>query len=166
MVEVQRQLHAGADVNATNLYTQTPLHIATEVGDAKMVEFLISVKANINAIEYHGNTPLFFAINGGHIEIVKQLISAGVDIFAIGHDTWNPATPLHIAIQAGHMSIVELLIEKKADIEAIADDVKKSTPMRMAIENSRPDIMQYLINQGATYMITTYKRHVRKDKSR
>ena len=150
IAEMQRQLHAGADVNTTNRYSETPLHIATEVGDAKMVGFLISAKANINATEYHGHTPLFIAIDGGHIEIVKQLISAGVDIFAIGHDRWNPTTPLHIAIKAGHMSIVKLLIEKKADIEAIADDVKKSTPMRMAIENSRPDIMQYLINQGAT----------------
>jgi ankyrin repeat protein len=150
IAEMQRQLHAGADVNTTNRYSETPLHIATEVGDAKMVAFLISAKANIHATEYHGHTPLFFAIDGGHIEIVKQLISAGVDIFAIGHDTWNPTTPLHIAIKAGHMSIVKLLIEKKADIEATANDVKKSTPMRIAIENNRLDIMQYLINQGAT----------------
>jgi len=73
----------GAQVDAYDLNNVTPLHIAAEVGDKELVEFLIlEGGAFVNSIDDVGETPLFYALRGQHSEVVKRLVELKANLFA------------------------------------------------------------------------------------
>jgi ankyrin repeat protein len=51
-----------ADVNATNKFGLTPLHLAAFCGDSEVVEILLQSNAYINARRGDGATPLEVAV--------------------------------------------------------------------------------------------------------
>jgi ankyrin repeat protein len=65
------------DINITNEYGETALHLAVE-GDVKMVKLLIDNKANINA-SVNGKTPLHRAIICSNKNVVELLLNEGAE---------------------------------------------------------------------------------------
>ena len=51
----------GANVHATDLKKQTPLHVAAEEGEEEAVEFLLDHKADAGLVDYEGHTALDLA---------------------------------------------------------------------------------------------------------
>ena len=49
----------GADVNASNNFSSTPLHQASVSGDFEIVKYLVENDADVNAPDNDGETPLY-----------------------------------------------------------------------------------------------------------
>jgi len=58
---VKEHLAAGTDVNAMNIYENTPLHSAAWNGHTEIIQLLIAEGANVNAVTGRGETPLDWA---------------------------------------------------------------------------------------------------------
>jgi hypothetical protein len=87
-------INAGADVNAGDIYTRTPLHVATfSNGNTKAVKVLIAAGVNKEAKDSHGWTPLY----GTSAGFVKVLLAAGASR-NVKDECEN--TPLHYARSA------------------------------------------------------------------
>jgi ankyrin repeat protein len=55
------------------------LIIASEIGDARMVKFLLSRHARVNLRDREGNTALHAATDEGYVDIAKMLLAHGAD---------------------------------------------------------------------------------------
>jgi len=61
----ERCLHLGADVEARDVYRETPLHYATESGHFNIVKLLVEAGSDLDAIDIHGRKPLDCAMGKG-----------------------------------------------------------------------------------------------------
>ena len=122
----------------------TPLMVAAECGNKKIVELLLEYGADINAVDNNGYTPLRLAAASGYKKICQLLIEKGADINSV--DEYG-CTPLHLAAEIGKTEICQLLIEKGADINAV--DNNGFTPLRNAAIYGYKEICQLLIEKGA-----------------
>ncbi|KAL0638689.1 hypothetical protein Q9L58_002267 [Maublancomyces gigas] len=119
---VQLLLNAGANVNARNQATQTPLQIAcsTVPGNPLIVRSLLAAGADIdpgtNRIQYwyeRDFRPFHYAANAGNVEIVRILIDTGVNVNA---RTRHLMTALDMAILHMRRDLVEVLVAGGADV--------------------------------------------------
>ncbi len=81
-IEVIRLVTHGADVNASNKYGDTVLHLAAGKGHAAIVEYLVIQGANVNKSNNVDSTPLYWAARNGHAAIVRFLVSHGAEVNA------------------------------------------------------------------------------------
>jgi len=136
-------LAGGADVNARNKYGGTPLHRAAREGHRDVVELLLAQGADANAKHKTGLTPLHWAVVRGHEDVVELLIANGADANANG-----PVGPsLHIAVLCSYKNVVKFLLAHGADVNA--RDSFGMTPLCVALENSREDVVDLLEKHGA-----------------
>ncbi|KAL7715019.1 phospholipase A2 [Entamoeba marina] len=63
-------------INDTNIYKETPLHIAASVGNYKLSELLLNLGADATKMNSFGLTPLYCAMESGNSECVKLLESS------------------------------------------------------------------------------------------
>ena len=66
------------------------------------------------------------------------------DIQAVDNFHW---TALHFACHAGLLDLIVMLVERGADLDATT--MNGATPLMRAVESSRPDCVQFLIDSGA-----------------
>ena len=79
---------AGADLSMScrsfgQFSSNTALHLATLLKDARMVKLLTDRGAPVDAIGRDGWTPLCLAARSGAAEVAKALLAAGADVFAV-----------------------------------------------------------------------------------
>jgi ankyrin repeat protein len=126
---VKQHLAAGANVNAKDEDSKTPLLHAAVDGHKDVVELLIAKGADIELrCTTCGGTALGHAASGGHKEIIELLIEKGADVNA---KSKGETTPLHSAAMHDHKEIAELLIAKGADVNV--KDENSHTPLDLAI---------------------------------
>ncbi|MEQ9375658.1 MAG: ankyrin repeat domain-containing protein [Imperialibacter sp.] len=103
------------DINSFDENGQTPLHIAIEVENAKLVNLLINGGANPNLKTKGGleGTPLMFASSIKDTTISKLLLDAGAKVNTIDING-DPA--LNWAAYYGHTDQMRLLIKAGADL--------------------------------------------------
>ncbi len=74
---VREMIAAGADVNETNMYSETVLMKAAESGNAELVELLISEGADLYAEDLYGYTVVVHAEDHPQVqEIVRAAMQA------------------------------------------------------------------------------------------
>ena len=134
----------GADVNAKDKFSKTPLIQATSKGSAEIVEFLVGKGADVNAQDNGSWTPLHLAALNNHINIVKFLVENGADV---NKRDLSRKTALFHAIGSGNIQIVTLLIDKGAEVAV--KDKKDFTPLMEASERGQTEIVKILIAKGA-----------------
>ena len=61
LAEVEKLLAAGGNVNATNNYNNTPLHLASENGHQEIVKVLLAAEGNVNIKNNKSETPATLA---------------------------------------------------------------------------------------------------------
>ena len=103
---VKQHIAAGAEVNAKDEDSWTPLHLAVHGGHIGIVELLIAKGADVNAKDDGGVTPLHDAAYEGHNEIAELLIAKGADVNAKDEDG---GTPLDVAIMGKRTATIRLL---------------------------------------------------------
>ncbi len=147
-------------IQRTNVYGQTPLHIAANLGWPEEAEFLLSKGDDVNAKSKNGTTPLLCALYGNNQQMAELLLAHGAEVNITNTEgespllraarnantelaqvllSWkaninvrdqNGRTPLHIAAQYGYRDLAELLINNNADVNA--KDTNGFTPLYLA----------------------------------
>ena len=126
-------LRHGADVNATEKYLWTPLHLAAELGYLVVAWVLLEHGAELNLRDNNGRTPLHL-VSARYIRkredklkrslLAQLLVEYGADVQARDNDN---ATPLHSASYHGRAEIAKLLLDHGA--KAQVKDSKGRTPL-------------------------------------
>lgn len=122
------------------------LQIASRAGNAEMVKRLISAGAYVNYQKYE--SALHLAVGNGHIEVTDVLIKSGASINSGFDIEAGKPTVLHLAVREGYLALAETLLASGADVNArsLGDGC---TPLHMACEKGRHEIVTLLINSGA-----------------
>ena len=142
--QLTRLINAGINVNVTNKYGLTPLHLAAYKGYEKIFQLLVKAEADVNVTNEFGLTPLYYAAMYGHADIVEALFNAGANL-----DTrdYEGRTVLINQVSKGNLEMVEVLVNTGADVDA-ADDMG-AKPLHKAAINGDLEIANLLINKGA-----------------
>ena len=64
------------NVNARDVYRETPLHYASSHGHVDIVNLLLKKGADINARAKNGSTAVIYAATNGKENVVKELLKA------------------------------------------------------------------------------------------
>jgi ankyrin repeat protein len=154
--KVKSLIDAGADVNAKDSNTWTPLLYAGSGGHWEVARALITAGADLNAKadgrsfarQFDCGTVLHCAVRGGHAELAELLLDRGVDREV--RDKYGE-TPLEWAVRNGRLAMVQLLIAKGANPNSRAKEnyFCSGTPLGIAIDHGYADIADALIVGGA-----------------
>jgi ankyrin repeat protein len=113
-------IRSGADVNASDAWGDTSLHIAISLQSTDMIDLLLTNGAKILSNKY-GRTPMHGSTFGSfpHDEVVierhiKALQTAGADINGLDLEGM---TPLLVSVQQGHIPMLTTLQRMGADLE-------------------------------------------------
>ena len=111
--DVKALVYNGADINAANIYGDTPLHSLTGSNEYNpdrldTVRFLIEHGASVNARDREGNTPLHNAAENGFYSVVDLLIKKGA---VIDIRNFYGYTPLDLAKMWGREDTARLLMK-------------------------------------------------------
>ncbi|XP_074605773.1 transient receptor potential cation channel subfamily A member 1-like isoform X1 [Acropora palmata] len=92
-----------------------PLHIASSLGDSKMVKFLLSHDyINVHEEDSEGMTPMLRASLAGNVEIIDHLIKKGASILPLPGST-SPS-PLMCAVKRGQTNAIMYLLQHGAQM--------------------------------------------------
>ena len=122
LVVAKRLIKNGADINATNHYGQTALHLAVSGNDREMTRTILDKGGDPNVQDYDGRTPLHRAAETCDEETVKLLLDRKADC-AI-RNRWNEA-PVRVARRAHRLAIMKMLQETqnvRQDLQVSAMD--------------------------------------------
>jgi ankyrin repeat protein len=150
------------DVDASDKYGITALHLAAFSSNYRAAQMLVERTTAIDRRDNKGRTPLHYATHDDlptwddkvpsqeqrdHMfRCVKLLLDHGASAEAQNNDG---STPLHIAAARVKMcqEIVQLLIEKSTNIDMRNNN--GLTALHVASRRSRPDIMQLILSHNA-----------------
>ncbi len=136
----------GADVNAKDKHSDTPLHWAARLDHQEIVEFLVECGANVNILNQAGSSALFDAVQFQRRHIVECLLSHEVEVNLT--DDQN-MTPLLRAFQrVGNDEVVKLLVAYGANVN-IRGCQQESTPIHLAVAQDNKNIVEFLLANGA-----------------
>ncbi|XP_055353693.1 leucine-rich repeat serine/threonine-protein kinase 1-like isoform X2 [Paramacrobiotus metropolitanus] len=117
----------GFDINALTADNQSPLYLAVETGNIRLVEQLIAKK--VPAWNEKGETKDFSPL---HLDLVN----------------YNGETALYAAIKAKHSAIVKLLLERGADPNLalnVGNPVQKTNVLAAAVRNCDTNMAEVLM---------------------
>jgi ankyrin repeat protein len=154
--KVEEAFKEGADVNMKNDNGVWFLLVASENGNARMVNLLLEKGIDVNITDDYNNTALSTAVRNANYDVVELLLEKGADINKENNDGY---TPLMHAIIFEDYDMVQLLLEHP-DIEL---DVDTNKELRLAEELTPEDEEQ----NGIPYLIENYietKNQIKKQK--
>lgn len=105
--------------SSTTVKNESLLLLASDVGDKKMIDILLSLDADPNLTNDDGMSPLYAAAENGHTEIVQGLIGISAKVDLVDNEAHSP---LYMAAKNGHIKIVEALIAANAELELTDDE--------------------------------------------
>ena len=129
---------------------RTPLHTASQHGQAKIVNILIwSLQTRIDASDVNisevtdenGNTPLHLACEGENVAVVQLLVDHGASIIAVNS---KGEASVHSAAQHESVEIVELVLDRGGNKMVGLRDNHGSTPLHHAARNNQSEIITFL----------------------
>ncbi len=130
---VKLLIDKGADINAKDINSNTPLSLTGIHGNVSVADLLVSAGADLNHKGFGGWTPLHMAAFKGHINLVNYFVTIRGAEVEIKDD--GGTTALHCAAFKGHDNVICLLFIKDADVNAMGDE--GTTPLDAAIEGGQ-----------------------------
>ena len=142
---VEQALQNGANLDATNHWGKTPLHLVCWYGHLDVVQYLLtSHAANLEATDNNGWTPLIEACYEGHLTVVKYLATHGANVEAVDNEG---LTPLHFACKNGRLALVQELVARGANLGSTNNH--GCTALHLACIYGRLAVVQELVTRGA-----------------
>lgn len=138
---VRTLLHFGASVNHATFSNSTPLRAACFDGRLDIVRYLVERDADVHIPNKYNNTCLMIAAYKGHARVVSYLVANGAQTNVTAS---CGATALHFAAERGYLGIVRELVAHGATM--CAND-QRMTPLSIAAETGRADIVEYFISR-------------------
>ena len=141
------------DLDASDIYGKTALHVAAINSDFEATRILIEHTADINARDNRGCTPLHFAVVKGeaesqdnHFRCVRLLLERGADADAQNN---RGMTPLHLAVSRLDIDekFVQILIGNVTNINL--RNIQGQTALHKAALLGDTDIMSIILNHDA-----------------
>lgn len=108
---------AGADLNARDKHSRTPLMMAAHNNAVNSIDILLANGAQVSLAAIDDVNALHFAAMKGHAEAAKHLLASGG--LPVDCRTRKGLTALALAAQGGHVELMQLLIKKKASLTAV-----------------------------------------------
>jgi uncharacterized protein len=100
-----------------------------------------------------GLTVLMMSAGQGNLEMVKILLDAGADVLTA--DSRAGGTALHKACQGGSVGVARLLVQAGAFVDSVTPTTGH-TPLMDALWYKHPDIVEFLLEQGAGLNLRTH----------
>lgn len=72
--EIAKAINAGANINTTDEYGKTPLHVACKKGHLEVVKWLVAEGANLECETANGSTAFLIAALNGESDVVRFLM--------------------------------------------------------------------------------------------
>jgi ankyrin repeat protein len=146
---IKSLLDSGADVNAKDKNSNTPLYLAIIAGNTEVVQTLLENRASINTKCSHDDTALLLATRKEEAKILDLLLKNGANVNAKNS---NGNTLLHITLANQNSEIVKLLLKNRAD--ANEKDGEGNTPLCIALRQIKDQkhctkIVDLLLSNGA-----------------
>jgi ankyrin repeat protein len=132
----------GVDLNSLNSNGETPLMIASDIGNVRIMEKLIDKGANVLSQDLFGYTALHIATSKQHFEACKLLMNTSPQLIHITDDYGTSC--LQLSCSVGN-NIVTALLAAKSQLEHT--DIEGCTAMHYAINHE--DSLQLLIDMKA-----------------
>merc|ERR1711892_1433447 len=136
------------DINETDEYGFTGLHLASEHGHLKIVEELMAAGCKIDELIYAGACCgcIHLAIMKENMELLKLLLAKKCEVNLI--DDINGNSPLYLATTLDQVETVKILIAAGADVNLADWDEK--TPLHFAASNGFGEVAKLLIEAKAS----------------
>ena len=152
--KIKELVKAGVDVNfrEPSRYGNTPLVMACQYNLVEIAKYLMENGADINLKTGTGHTPLMAAASGSE-ELFNLLLSEGADPLVKLENGTSAFTMLITGVLMDRipMTVADKLIELGADVDesSTTGETKGYTCLMMAARNQRPDLVKYLVENGA-----------------
>jgi ankyrin len=157
-IELLKQYGAKIDMEDSKKFR--PFHLAAQLGNVKIMEYLLFPQTSQNPISLghvqreaktdEGKTALHLACRANQSDSVAFLIQQRWDANA---QDLKGNTPLHMLAGEGHYAIASFLIKKGVNLEI--ENCEGKRPFHVAAECGEVEMMQLLIDHKATYTALT-----------
>lgn len=148
--KIKTLLDHGIDINEQDDKGYSALHIAADLGDAKLIELLCAYKADANICNKYGELPLHIAIRKGNADSIELLLNHTNDINK--QDRYGNA-PLHLAVSYGNSLLIKNLITRGVFVNYVNE--QGDTALSIAEQNNCNDISELLVKHGGKKTIDT-----------
>lgn len=142
---MQMLLSANAHPDSPDREGNTPLQLAASQDFLEGMKLLIEHGARVDHRNNSGLTPLANAINLCNLDAMHLLLQHGADVHA---RTRNGRTLLHHAVNWNRMEAVEALVAAGCEVN-VSGATEEETPIYMAVQQSKIDVVQFLLEHGA-----------------
>jgi uncharacterized protein len=134
--EVQRLIHAGAEVSAINNYGASALSIAAEAGNTEIIRLLLKAGADPESPNAEGQTALMSVARTGNVEAAQLLMKAGAHVNA--REQWGNQTALMWAAAQRQPQMVHFLVRHGAEVNARS--IVRDWPRKVTSEPREKDM--------------------------
>uniref|UniRef100_A0ABD2W197 PRANC domain-containing protein n=1 Tax=Trichogramma kaykai TaxID=54128 RepID=A0ABD2W197_9HYME len=153
-------LRNGANPNLLSAKNSHPLHVICkrDKDEKDLAKLFFDINdelenpVHVNTKDNMGNTPLHRALQWAYTKLARLLLKKGADPNLANEDG---KTPLHI-ISTGYRSekLVKLFFNINKDLghtlQIDAKDKWGQTPLQLAVKNRLPDVIEVLLDNGAS----------------
>ncbi|XP_061179399.1 uncharacterized protein LOC133188025 [Saccostrea echinata] len=138
----------GVDVNAHDIESRYPLHLAAMKGNEDFVKTLLDKKAKVDCVDGNDVTPLNTASTSGFKDITELLLKGGAKLNKFDN---KEKSPLINALENEHIDVVGLLMQKlnTKSMDLNHRDVDGKTPLFVAVDKCYIETTKRLVKLGA-----------------
>lgn len=144
--ELKARILMRAKINARDKTREgvAPLHVAIEMGNLEMAQFLLDNGAKPNIRDYQKRTPLMMMDEDATPELFQLLVSYGAKLNLVDKEKNNA---LHHFAGTDNGEIIRLLVQYGVDSNALNKEGK--TPLMIAAESDNFETVKALLQTGA-----------------
>ncbi|WP_138431139.1 ankyrin repeat domain-containing protein [Fodinibius saliphilus] len=109
-ISINVLLSDGTDIDTVDKHGNTPLMVAAQIGNPRILNIILSHNPDVNKYNKEGFTALMVASKSGQLHVVQKLVARGADTT---HKSNDGNTALTLASKFGHNEIVTYLSKQR-----------------------------------------------------